>query len=127
MVKNLSKEMGLKRLEGDEAVYYMHYEKGDKEGIISTCVDDFDLAGTQGFVELVTEKVSAALDVSKVEDDSFRFTGIDMKKVEDGIEISMKDYVESLEEIEIREDRSDETLAREELKLLRKYVGKLTF
>ena len=60
---------------------------------------------------MVTEKVSAALDVSKVEDDSFRFTGIDIKKV-DGIEISMEDYAESLEEIEIREDRLDETLTR---------------
>ena len=54
---------------------------------------------------MVTEKLSATLDVSKVEDDSFRFTGIDIKKVEDGIEISMEDYAESLEEIEIREDR----------------------
>ena len=42
-------------------------------------------------MELVTEKVNAALDVSKVEDDSFRFTGIDIKQV-DGIEISMEDY-----------------------------------
>ena len=29
MVKNLFKEMGLKKLEGDEAVYYMLNEKGD--------------------------------------------------------------------------------------------------
>ena len=59
--------------------------------MILTCFDNFDLAGTQGYVEMVTEKVSAALDVSKVEDDSFRFTGIDIKQV-DGIEISMEDY-----------------------------------
>ena len=59
--------------------------------LVSTCVDDFDLARTQGFVEMVTEKLSATLDVSKVEDDSFRFTGIDIKQV-DGIEISMEDY-----------------------------------
>ena len=39
----------------------------------------------------------------------------------------MEDYAESLEEIEIREDRSDEMLTREELKLLRKYVGKFNW
>ena len=40
-VKNLFKEMGLKRLEGDEAVYYMINEKGGLEGMIMTCVDNF--------------------------------------------------------------------------------------
>ena len=94
-----------KRLEGEEAVYYMHNKKGGLEGMILTCVDDFDLAGTEEFVEMVTEKVGVFLDVSKVEDDSFRFTGIDIKKVEDGIEVSMEDYAESLEEMDIREYR----------------------
>ena len=57
-VKNFFKEMGLKRLEGDEAVYYMLNEKGVLEGMISTCVDDFDLAGIQVFVEMVTVKMT---------------------------------------------------------------------
>ena len=86
--------------------------------MVSICVDDFDLAGTKSFVERVTEKVSANLDVSKVEDDRFRYTGIDIKKVENGIEISMDEYAESLEEIKIREDKSDEELTRDELKIL---------
>ena len=60
-------------------------EKGALKGMILTCIDDFDLAGTESYVQMVTEKVSAALDVSKVEDDCFRFTGIYIKKVEDGI------------------------------------------
>ena len=95
-VKNLFKEIGLKRSEGNEAVFYMINEKWVLEGIISSCVDDFDMAGTESFVQMVTEKVSATLDVSKGENDCFRFTGIDIKKVEDGIEISMEDYAESL-------------------------------
>ena len=41
--------------------------------------------------------------MSKIEKDCFRFTGLDIKKVKDGIEVSMKDYAESLEDIgEIR-------------------------
>ena len=68
-VKNLFAEIGLKRLEGDEAVYYMLNKKGDLQGMVSTCVDNFDLVGSKDFVEMITEKVSAALDMSKVEDD----------------------------------------------------------
>ena len=105
----------------------MHNEKGGLEGMISTHVDNFDLAGTEEFVEMVTEKVGAVLDVLKVEDDNFRFTGIDIKRVEDGIEISIEDYAGSLDRIDIREDRSDKMLTREELKILRKYVGKLNW
>lgn len=37
--------MGLKRLEGDEAMYYKKSLSGELEGIISTHVDDFSLAG----------------------------------------------------------------------------------
>ena len=59
-VKNLFAEIGLKRSEGDKAVYHMLNEKGELEGMVSTCVDDFDLAGPQSFVEMITEKVSAA-------------------------------------------------------------------
>ena len=37
----------------------------------------------------------------------------------------MDEYAESLEEIKVREGKSDEELTREEMKVLRKYVGKL--
>ena len=114
-------------MKGDEAVYYKKDEFGKLEGMISTCVDDFDIAGEQSFVDMVTKKVNEVLDVSKMEDDKFRYTGIDIKKVEDGIEISMDEYAESLEEIQVREDRSDEELKRDELKVLWKYVGKLNW
>ena len=68
-VKNLFADIGLKRLEGNEAVYYMLNNKGNLDGMISTCVDDFDIAGTENFVDLITKRVSKELDVSKVEDD----------------------------------------------------------
>ena len=80
-VKNVFKDIGLKRLEGDEVVYYMLNEDGNLDGMVSTHVDDFDLAGKESFVEEMTKIISAALDISQVEDDHFRFTGIDVNKV----------------------------------------------
>ena len=44
-MKNIFQEMGMKRLDGDEALYYKRNEQGDLEGMISTHVDDFDWAG----------------------------------------------------------------------------------
>ena len=57
--------------------------------MVLTHVDDFDLAGKARFVYKLTEEIGKALDVSTVESDCFRFTGIDVKKGKDGIEISM--------------------------------------
>ena len=95
--------------------------------MVSTHVDDFDVAGSKKFVEMLTKEISTVLDVSTVESDSFRFTVIDVKKVKGGIEISMEDYAKSLEEIQIREAKADETLTREELKIYRKFVGKFNW
>ena len=117
----------MRKLDGDEAVYYKLNEEGNLEGMVSTHVDDFDVAGRKKFVEMLTKKISIALDVSTVENDCFRFTGIDVEKVKGGIEISMEDYAKSLEEIQIREAKADETLTREELKVYRKFVGKFNW
>merc|ERR1711942_172455 len=90
-VKSIFKELGLRKLYGDEAVYYKLNEEGNLEGMVSTHVDDFDVAGRKKFVEMLTKKISIVLDVSTVENDCFRFTGIDVEKVKGGIEISMED------------------------------------
>ena len=58
-------------------------EEGNLDGMVSACVDNFDLAGSAGFVYLITKKVSDALNVSKVEDYKFRYKGFDIRKVVD--------------------------------------------
>merc|ERR1712002_1143013 len=66
--------------------------------------------------------------VSKVEEDNFRFTGLDVKTRNDQIEISMEDYAESIKEIEeIRKASRDEKLTNAELKEYRKYTGKISW
>ena len=80
------------------------------EGLVSTHVDDFNLAGSEKFLLSVTEEIRKVLDISKIEDSAFRFTGINIKKIEDHIEMSMYDYAQSLDDVEIREGKSDEKL-----------------
>ena len=126
-LKELFKNEGLLTLPGDEAFYYKNID-GDLMGMIITHVDDLQIAGNNIFINLILEKLTKTLTVSKVEKNSFRFTGIDVKKVSDGIEISMEDYSNSIEEVmEIRKVKKDEPLTKVEMKLFRKYVGKLNW
>ena len=50
-----------------------------------------------------------------------------VNKVKEGIEISMQDCAKSSEEIQRRETKVDEPLKRDELKVFRKFVGKLNW
>ncbi len=60
-----------------------------------------------------------------MEDNEFRFTGMDVKKEGDIIIVSMDIYAKSLEKIEIRKGLPDDPLTEIEMKVYRKYVGKL--
>ena len=117
----------LDTLPGDEAFYYKNTD-GDLKGMIITHVDDLQIAGNDPFIDLILEKLGKTLTVSKVERSCFRFTGIDVKKTTNGIEISMEDYADSIEDIkEIRKVKKDVPLTKIELKSFRKYVGKLNW
>ena len=82
-------------MEGDEAFYYLKKDGRLMDAVI-TNIDDFTLAGTNEFVDQVLKVINEELTVSKVEEDAFRYTGIDVKKFDDGIVIQMEYYIESL-------------------------------
>ncbi len=44
-VKTVFERIGLKKLEGDEAMYFKINKDGNLESLVSTHVDDFNLAG----------------------------------------------------------------------------------
>ena len=73
--------------------------------MISSHVDDFILAGNMDFIEEITKKIKDKLDISKMEEGLFRFTGIDVQKIGERIEVSMDDYAKSLEVIEVRDGK----------------------
>ena len=49
-------ECKLRILDGYEAFYFRHDEKGNIEGMVSINVDYFNLAGTDRFLEEITKK-----------------------------------------------------------------------
>ena len=109
--------MNLHTLDGNEAFYFRNID-GQLLGAVITHVDDFNMANTDEFLEEVISLVEKELNVSTIEKDVIRFTGLDIKVVDDGIEVSMDDYADSLKDIkEIRktEDRN-ELLTKLEIK-----------
>ena len=77
-------ELGLCTIHGDEAFYFSNVD-GVLHGAILTHVDDFNIAGTPDFIKKVIDHVGRELTVSKIEENCFRFTGLDIKVVDDGI------------------------------------------
>ena len=78
-------------------VFYFSNIKGVLHGAILTHVDNFEIAGTPEFLKKVIDMVERELTVSKIEDDNFRFTGHDVKVVDDGIGVSMNNYTNRLQ------------------------------
>ena len=121
-------ELGGRTLVGDESLIYFHKE-GKLLGLISLHVDDFQGAGSELFFRTVMDPLSNKFKISKREIQKFRFTGVDVEGQENGdVQISQESYVEALEKINIKNDDNDKrSLNREEFKLYRGLVGKLTW
>ena len=84
-------KLQLKTVEGDEVFYYRNLD-GDFQGAVLTHVDDFEVTGTTDFVDEIIAVVEKELTISKVEEDKVRYTGLDVKIIEDGIEIRKTEY-----------------------------------
>ena len=78
-------------------------------GAVITHTDDFNLAGTPDFVKHVISVVEEELTVSKVKEDIFHFTRLDVKAVETGIKISMENFSKSLKDITEIKNKNDRT------------------
>ena len=104
------------------------WPQGELVGAVITNVDDFTMAGTDEFIQETLKIIGKELTISKLEEDNFRYTGIDVSTVDGGIQLEMHDYNDSLEEVkEIRKAKKDELLTRDELKVYRKMTGKLSW
>ena len=105
-VKEVMKKIGLKVMKGDEAFYHLHKD-GELVGAVITHVDNFTMAGTDEFIKETLNIIGKELTISKIEEDDFRYTGIDASTIDCGIQLEMKDYIDSLEEVkEIRKAES---------------------
>ena len=125
-MKAILEENGYKRVTGDEAYYYKQ-EDSKVIGQLLLHVDDFMMAGEEKFVDETTKMFEKTLTVSKIEDDKFRFCGVDVSLKDGKILVEMEDYADSLAEVEIRNAKKTEPLDKIEMKQLRKVTGKVNW
>ena len=74
----------------------------------------------------VTDKLQEVYVFGKVENNRYRFTGVDIKETSEGIEVNQKTYCDSLQEIKIENGKNnDRPLTVQEYKEFRGAIGKL--
>ena len=66
-------------------------------GLNLSHVDDFTIAGEEEFVKRIMKGLLEKFTVSKVEENEFRFTRLDIRAEKGKIEVSMEDYAKSVE------------------------------
>ena len=79
----------MKTVNGDEAFYYK-YKDGKLEGMILSHVDDFNMAGTEEFIEKIRSMLKAKLLVSKVEKNKFRLPELILRRQKLGLQFQWK-------------------------------------
>ena len=126
-VRSIVESNGYEKLKGDEAFYFKHKD-GKLSGMLLLHVDDFMMAGSKDFVEETTEMFRKTLTISKVEDNSFRFCGVDVQLRDGRIDISMEDYTKSLCESKVDCTRKkNSSLNSDEISELRSICGKISW
>ena len=124
-VKRLFLKNNMQLLPSDNAYFYYRME-GKLVGQVVIHVDDFFYAGTDYFLTWFESMITENLKVSKVEHGIFRFTGVDIRQEEQKIIVSMDAYADSMHPIaDFRKGDNSEALNEIELKVFRKYTGKL--
>lgn len=124
-IDQLLKSKGLRTVSGDNSFYFLNDGK-ELKGMILCHVDDFLIGGLNYFIEDVIGTLRSNFEISKIERGHFRFTGIDITKTSDSIKVNMDDYANNIQEIKLFRDAHDnESLTKYEMKLFRKYTGKL--
>ena len=118
-------QLGMHKVHSDGALFT--YVKNDKlQGIITTHSDDLILAGNDVFEEDIESKLKDMFQFSKIEEDSFKYCGCNIRSKEDGIiEMEQNYYMEELEEIEAPNGDDSDKLSYQEIRSVRKKIGEL--
>ena len=126
-VKKVLLQLGCSVVSGDEAFFY-YRKNGNLSGCVLTHVDDFYGGGDVDFKADIMDKIFERFKCSKREHGSFRFTGVDISKTDEGIKMTQNHYVDSLEEVKIDDGINPKRdLNKEEFKKFRKATGKLSW
>ena len=118
-------ELGMHRVHSDGALF-TYVKEGKLHGLITTHSDDLIMAGNDKFEKEVTSKLQEIFQFSKIEENSFKYCGCNIKGNEDGtIELDQNDFIENLVEMEVPDGDDSVELSKQEIKSVRGKIGEL--
>ena len=89
-------------------------------------MDDFLTLGSDLFFKTIVTKIKSEFNFSKIEQNKFRFCGIDVDVTDEGIFIDQNEYTKAISEIPMdRAENPERPLTKDEFKLYRGATGKL--
>ena len=119
--------IGMKPVSGDEAVFHM-IKDGILIGLCLLHVDDFLVGGSPEFHKLLGRRLQGRFTFGKIEEQKFKFTGLNIEQTKEGIYVDQIDFIEALEPITTkRVANKDEKLNAKEFKSYRGITGQLAW
>ena len=110
----------------DKAVFT--YGERMLEGVLLVHVDDVLYFGSEKFIEEVIAPFKDTFHISREERNAFKYLGVELKQVPDGIILAQHDYLKSMnDELLPKEDMKDKSrlASKEEQRMFRKGIGQL--
>ena len=121
--------LGMKRSKYIPAMFVFMLE--DKlEGIVCIHVDDFCWGGSRKFEDCVVSKFKKDFMIGTAESGAFKYIGLNIRQLENGIIMDQESYIKSLHQVDIchrKGKRKDLSLNSEETHLYRSVVGQLNW
>ena len=123
------KKLGAVTSKYDKAVFIWR-QQGEIEGILAAHVDDFLWLGTRRFLEKVINPLRDTFKISTESKDCFKYVGIHVSKSDDGVQISQKQYIDSLTTVELNDSSTqnkEAALDKVGVRAFRGIVGQLNW
>ena len=128
-VRQVMKEIGMQQSKLDPSLFYKRDKVSGKiKGMIGTHVDDFIMAGSDAWLENVTEKIKKAFLLGKVETENYLYCGHRIRQQGDSLTLDQEEFAENVKPLIIspaRKQQSKEPVTEKERKVLRAYAGRL--
>ena len=121
------KALGGKTSLYDNALFLWHNKDGSLNGMVVTHVDDFVYCRTEQWHKLVFVKILKTFRISRIEECSFKYLGLNVIQNGEGIMIDQKQYVKSLTPVSVStlQGTMNDALSENEVQLLRSLSGQL--
>ena len=119
---------GMKSVSGDDAFFTM-IRNGELFGMTILHVDDFLLAGSSEFLQMLSQKLKRRFTFGKTELTKFKFTGLNIEQTEEGIFVDQIEFIHSIQPISSKrmDIHESEVLNKSELKSYRALTGQLNW